>query len=151
MKDNDIIRALECCASSNYPEDCADCFYIGCTSEKGCVVEMMSDALDLIKRQQAEIERLKSILIKFLDEINIFGNKHNIDTTNFSLIPILEEEKNNLVKQIKSEARKEFAERLHKELDFCAYDADEMRGVINNLLAEMDGKEKECESLDSRS
>ena len=59
MTDNDIIKALECCASSEYPDSCADCFYIGCTLKEGCVNEMQRDVLDLINRQKAENERLQ--------------------------------------------------------------------------------------------
>ena len=76
-----------------------------------------SEYKKLIQCQKEEIERLQSILLKFVREINIFENKHNIDTSDFSLIPILENEKNSIVKQIKSEAIKEFAERL-KERSF---------------------------------
>ena len=39
---------------------------------------------------------------------------------------------------------KEFAERLHKELDFCAYDADDMKCVIDRVKEEMVGADNEC-------
>lgn len=69
-----------------------------------------------IKRLKEKIERLQSISLRFLEEMRKWGNKNNIDTTNFSMIPILESENESLVKQIKAEAYKEFAERLHEEL-----------------------------------
>lgn len=103
---------------------------------------------DELQLAKAEIERLQSILLKFVREINNFENKHNIDTSDFSLIPILEEEKNNLVKQIKAEAIKEFAERLKAE----TIEVDVSYGygrehyteavaviVIDNLVKEMVG------------
>lgn len=54
MTDNEIIKALECCNYNNYK--CDNCPYI----YKACTV--YKDAIDLINRQKAEIERLKSEL-----------------------------------------------------------------------------------------
>lgn len=58
MKDNEIIKALECC---NRNGSCSKCPYdrIRFESERDCASEMTADALDLINRQKAEIERLK--------------------------------------------------------------------------------------------
>lgn len=51
MTDNEIIKALEVCASPQYSCEC--CLYLGkCRS-------LEKDALNLIKRQRAEIERLE--------------------------------------------------------------------------------------------
>lgn len=56
MTDKEIIKALEVCM---YGHECEGCPYIG----KGlCSDKMKTDALDLINRQQAEIERLKKQL-----------------------------------------------------------------------------------------
>lgn len=55
MTDNEIIKALECCTED---EDCAHC---PLTKEiPYCIDDTMVGALNLIKRQQAEIERLKN-------------------------------------------------------------------------------------------
>jgi hypothetical protein len=61
MIDNEIIKALECCIKSSH---FGECFENKCplVSEKGCMVgkeTLYPYALDLIKRQKAEIERLK--------------------------------------------------------------------------------------------
>lgn len=56
MNDNDIIKALECCCIDR---DCSGCCYEGEKTAK-CVDDIMHDALDLINRQKAEIDRLKS-------------------------------------------------------------------------------------------
>ena len=56
MTDNDIIKALECCAEEPML-NCRKCPY-----EKSCNMgrsDMQKDALDLITRQKAEIERLQ--------------------------------------------------------------------------------------------
>lgn len=53
MNDNEIIKALECCGR----ESCLGCPYRDGKCHQGN--PMIRDALDLITRQQAEIERLK--------------------------------------------------------------------------------------------
>ena len=48
MTDNDIIKALECCGNQMY----------SCT-DKRCKAQTLGNALNLINRQKAEIERLR--------------------------------------------------------------------------------------------
>ena len=99
-----------------------------------------SEYKKLIQCQKEEIERLQSILLKFVREINIFENKHNIDTSDFSLIPILENEKNSIVKQIKAEGIKEFAERLKETANSRMLRKDVVYiEEIDNLVKEMAG------------
>lgn len=89
MTDNDIKKALKCCADTT--KGCEDCPFV----QLECIVDtentLMKSALDLINRQQAEIERLGKELIK-------------------------QQLKNNMLyetaKEAKSEAIQEFAERL---------------------------------------
>ena len=72
--DEEVIKALEICPKAECWGDCED---MGCpaASRQGCrfylrtdedhegviQTEMLKDALDLINRQKAEIERLKSL------------------------------------------------------------------------------------------
>ena len=60
MTDNEIIQALEYCAYHDMT--CRDCPYAGRFSAKFCDSELHIDALKIIKRQQAEIERLQDRL-----------------------------------------------------------------------------------------
>lgn len=61
MNDIDIIKALECCGTARLRElhtgenPCSNCPMQDC---EDCEVELPDCALDLIKRQQAEIEQL---------------------------------------------------------------------------------------------
>lgn len=70
MTDNDIIKALECCADTT--KECEDCPFL----QFECIVDtensLVKSALDLINRQQAEIERLTNIKA---DELEGKGNK----------------------------------------------------------------------------
>lgn len=82
MTDNEIINALECCDNCF----CEQCHYKPKLLD--CREELCKDALDLINRQKAEIERYKGV------------------------IKLLESD----VQAAKTEAIKEFAERLKKGL-----------------------------------
>ena len=68
MKDKEIIHALSCCSTRN-------CKFGGCLFDDGnsddvenCTTEMAKAALDLINRQQEEIEKLKDIARDALNE-----------------------------------------------------------------------------------
>ena len=54
MTDNEIIKALECCGVKH---DCSKCSYLK-DATIHCVNAIIKDAIDLIERQKAEIERL---------------------------------------------------------------------------------------------
>ena len=78
MTDKEIIKALECCTSDEW-DICDKCPYQKYKTEKGCAYHIVIDALDLINRQQAEIERLTI-------NMNAFGlgmkrEKERADTT----------------------------------------------------------------------
>lgn len=51
MTDNEIIKALECCMT----DTCSECPF----TFAGCIDTLPKEAIKLIKRQQAEIERLE--------------------------------------------------------------------------------------------
>ena len=60
MTDNEIIKALECCSKPVIEEYCSECpYHLG--GQENCH-KLLGDILDLIKRQKAEIERLKKLL-----------------------------------------------------------------------------------------
>lgn len=117
MTDNDIIKAMEYCfVNENH---CRICPYM---QKDHCIVVRTKDALDLINRQKAKIERLEYEIMKTKLE------KHLLNET---------------VEEIKAEAIKEFAERL--KANFDTYTDDEeanalyMRRLIDNLVKEMVG------------
>lgn len=111
MTDNDIIKALEHCF-----ESCnGTCPYY---KYKDCRHRLYLNALDLIDRQKAEIEKLKKGI--------------NIELDNFA------SEYDN---KIKAEAVKAFAERLKKRMGFCDLPNGIVRSHIDNLLKEMVGDE----------
>ena len=86
MTDEQIIKALECCSSSN-SEQCKKCPLISQKDELfSCLYQKESLSLDLINRQKAEIERLKKKNEKYLNRIEkdivlpkIFGEQAKIE------------------------------------------------------------------------
>lgn len=111
MTDNEIIKALECCKELS---DCDGCQYGYLRTKNGlCIDTMHNDALSLINRQKAEIERLKETIDSFADIGKLYS-------------------------EIKAEAVKEFAKRLKPMLGFGKYMSYE---EIDNLVAEMVGEE----------
>lgn len=84
-------------------------------------IDLLNSTLDLIYRQQAEIEKLK-------EEIQITKDAYTMLQT-----------KNEI---IKSEAIKEFAERLKEIVKFTddTYECWEIEGYIDNLVKEMVGE-----------
>ena len=101
MTDNEIIKALECCISTNLNE-CYNCpFHKRC--EDGEVLE--EQVISLINRQKAEIERLKGAVQEWVDG-KCISQKH--------LLMIGKSQ--NEIASIKAEAIKEFAESAEKKL-----------------------------------
>ena len=92
MTDNKTIKALECCKVCSSPEHCGECPYVECTTTKGCVGEMLTDVLDLINRQKAEIEELERELedLSSIEEISPEA-KYIVDTKADKIISLLNE------------------------------------------------------------
>ena len=111
MTDNEIIKALEWCT------DVMDCSKCLCKPYSGssCANKLKTGALDLIKRQQAEIERLQA---------------EQMMTEGYA--DALEE-------RAKAEAIKEFAERLKGRAEWDCYYEEKMvfEYSIDNLVKEM--------------
>jgi hypothetical protein len=132
MTDNEIIKAMECC-SCNSVDDCDDCprFDVDDKTTVDCMCCLMREALDLINRQKAEIERLQK-------DINVVNN---VIKNTF----LLKADKNNdPFAEIKAEAIKEFAERLkEKKFELNDQNEDIFYAVevsdIDNLVKEMVG------------
>ena len=121
MTDNEIIKALECCTDESY-ENCNECPYsidtVSCERMK-----LLEDSLDLINRQQAEIDVLRADLKRVCAERDA-----RICTNNF----------------IKSEAIKEFAERLKEK----SYKTIRNYGLTKDVVevCDIDNLVKEMES-----
>lgn len=95
MTDKQIITILECCASDENIECCKKC---ALCEKYDCYSEISKNVLDLLNRQKAEIERLYRII----------ADKDYSFAEVTSALRLAKE----LLETEKSEAIKEFAERL---------------------------------------
>ena len=91
-------------------------------------------SLDLIKRQQAEIERLRSVQLVQANRIA------ELRSTKFEQINVIQNLKQQLITS-KSEAVKEFAERLKKVWFDNGYESPDVdfEDFVDNLVKEMVG------------
>ena len=115
MTDKEIIKALECCASGKNCEECS----------LNCKAPTSKDILDLINRQQAEIENLQKELASKGLKYSILEREKAEDILGFV----------DDLKLARAEAIKEFAGRLTKEMYTVGFD-------IDNLVKEMVGEQK---------
>ena len=115
-KDKGIVKGLECCEKLN--NKCDECPY----RETGCQYELSKDALDLINRQQAELE--KYIRKSTIHEKTVELVTAQLKTAN-EVVDKIEAENNSLRKEVKRllqklqqppiEAIKEFIEKCVME------------------------------------
>lgn len=123
MTDNEIKKGLECCGSPY--NRCLECPL--CEMERvKCFTELTANALDLINRLEAENVRVRA-------KVNHFQYLHDVFTT----IP---------TNRIKTEAVKEFAERLksnaYTECSITRYKYQVVQiEEIDNLVKEMVGED----------
>lgn len=119
MTDNEIIKALECCANYGLFK-CLKCPKRG--TSKTCMYDLSKEAIDLINRKQAEVERLSKLVIE----------KH---TENNRLHDYLQ--------YTRADAIKEFAEKIDKILCLQIGPSRSLfwkiSGEIDNLVKEMVG------------
>ena len=118
FKDEDVIKGLGCCAADD-GDDCFQCPYgniVYKPGHGGCVNRCRKDALDLINRQKAEIERLTDLSDQLGNDVDIKLN----------YIYDLEEK----IETAKSESIKEFAERLKERLNTLEYTRETDRKTV---------------------
>lgn len=108
MTDDEIITALECCNNGLLKHPCLIC---PLKMDDDCEYILLKRALDIINRQKAEIERLKAEI----EEANVAER----EAENQALNENKEHTKIFLqaIEHAKSEAIKEFAERLKYRAD----------------------------------
>lgn len=122
MTDNEIIKAMQCVIGNGV--SCSECEYQKALPFPSCRRMCAKNALDLINRQAAEIERLRNrnkfLEIEYKNQGNLFWAR--VQTSNL-------------------EAIKEFAERLkkHSFVDNLSLDGKETVYVddIDRLVKEM--------------
>ncbi len=117
MTDSEIIKALECWATNTPCEESCECFKY---DTPRCDMLTAQNALNLINRQKAEIERLQSrnnfLEIEYKNQSNLFWSR---------------------VDGAKTDAIREFAERLIPLHKMLCLDEGDWRFEVDNILNEM--------------
>lgn len=121
MTDNEIVKVLEACSTQDGSIPCYDC-PCWCDDTQKCVGLNYTEVLGLIKRQNAEIERLNKV--EELSEVLS-------DTIRIRYA------------EVKAEAYKEFAEKLKDKKSQSTMDRRICTSeMIDDLLKEMVGEEE---------
>ena len=154
MIDNEIIKALKCCKKAKINQDCV---VLKCpfSTEYGCNIgleNLRNEALDLINRQKAEIERLKKNYEELIYKTECLlchatGNKFSKYTyTTQEMISFVDdyiqdccdEAVEEAKEAVKSKAIKEFAERLKENYCFTdRWGKIITKSTVDNLVKEM--------------
>ena len=114
LTDSEIVKALECCSADKSTKYCLTCPLQDMGFVGECIPEKSKNALDLINRQKAEIERFDQVIDQALTK------------TNEAKALIEKVEKMN-----KAEAYKEFAEKIKKHSYF---DHKDQRKVVAEII-----------------
>ena len=121
MTDKDIIKALKCIAG----EDailCAECAFANVEFAFRCRKNVAKAAIDHIKRQQAEIERLIDLAFDLTEDNEArVADNHDLRVE---------------LKTAKAEAIREFAKRMKEKVD-VVYSIKHLQDTIDHLVKEM--------------
>ena len=159
VKDNEIIKALECCSSQTTEITCGNCplFNVG---RVDCYRLLANNSLDLINRQKAENDNWEK-QFRILDvECSRLEKKTEEQQAEVERLQKGNDELGKAIagayelncfleatrKIVRVEAIKEFAERLKQEINIRPTHSNEQNKyvcfLINNLIKEMVGEER---------
>ena len=114
MEDKDIIKALECCTTTGL--SCKDCPAFVKVDRSNCK-KYFRGAIDLINRQQAEIERLKNLTSEKCCDNCIHEEKSLQASPCCECFGYMNFAPKNLLKLIKAKAYIEFLNKFISQLD----------------------------------
>ena len=118
MTDEQIKKALECCTKP-YCNNNKCPLHQNTVNTKDCITQLSTNALDLINRQQAEIEKLNVELVGMRGACNSYKMHYDNAKAEIEVLKVDAkrvdkdlEELDRPLTEIRAEAIKEFAERL---------------------------------------
>lgn len=141
MTDDEIIKALECCDFTDI-KACEECPLYNTFD---CSFVIIDKTLDLVNRQNAEIERLKQENKEYCEDNRIIAYQRNQRDKEIRALHNQLNGLNFMDKQIKSESVKKFAEKLKDSADKTRIKNMETEKVVfymdefklDNLVKEM--------------
>ena len=161
MTDKEVIKALECCVTPG----CDNCPYDKYEQLEPCHQILMKDALDLIKRQQEQLNNyshnVRTMAKDFIEQQKIIYRQQAEINRQKAEIEKLQLSRKQKLKEIerlkkgwkadvietentKAEAIKEFADRLKSRTHEISCNTQQVvtKEDINNLVNEMVGEDK---------
>jgi FtsZ-binding cell division protein ZapB len=150
LTDSEIVKAFKCCSDIN--DKCFEC-PLKDKSRESCVGILMSNALDLINRLQADKEYYKKNRDKYQDDVMFLSKQcDELQEENERLKNCRKEEVEKLmaatdkvISETKAEAYKEFAAKIKEDAVWICddnYIEDALTEYIDNLVKELVGEEK---------
>lgn len=149
MTDNEIIKALECCSKPVIEECCLECpYHLG--GQENCH-KLLGDIIDLINRKQAEIKEWQRTAVLNANEIIKLQAKNERLKYQVNRLKNYDERRDialhsMLIANAKSEAIKEFAERLKNSIyintNLLVYQCEDVESVIDDIVKEMVGEKE---------
>ena len=141
MTDDEIIKALECCDFTDI-KACEECPLYNTFD---CSFVIIDKTLDLVNRQNTEIERLKQENKEYCEDNRIIAYQRNQRDKEIRALHNQLNGLNFMDKQIKSESVKKFAEKLKDSADKTRIKNMETEKVVfymdefklDNLVKEM--------------
>ena len=141
MTDDEIIKALECCCFTDI-KACEECPLYHTFD---CSFVIIDKTLDLVNRQNAEIERLKQENKEYCEDNRIIAYQRNQRDKEIRALHNQLNGLNFMDKQIKTESVKKFAEKLKDSADKTRIKNMETEKVVfymdefklDNLIKEM--------------
>lgn len=124
MTDDEIIKAMECCSTDVQENPCPKCAFY---NKHRCSTLMLNAASDIINRQKVKIKSLKQIINEQDKEVLKLQNR----------IIFWRDYLNYQPEKIKSEAIKEFAEKLTDKISVYSKYVDVDGIVILNRIFRM--------------
>ena len=124
MTDNEIKKALERCGIEH---NCSKCPYHsngGC----GCINRIIKDSLDLINRQQAEIDRLESVLLGVMHFVDKWLDDEELNQDEVNRASAMREKTLQIVENQQAEIER---------LNGCVKSEDEVRAIMKAQMEPM--------------
>lgn len=149
--DEEVVKAIECCINA----DCLNCPQWSEDWYSGMCSDFLKSVLDLINRKNAEIAALTTAVDNSTKEFLKLHDEYQDQKAEIEdLREIVFTDRTEAIKNLKAEAIKEFAERLHKGIDdfrgkremvMLPYTESALLIIerkIDNLVAEMTESDK---------
>jgi hypothetical protein len=136
MTDKEIVKALKVCAKNETPFCCGECELGGNNSSCDCVDRLLKLSLDLINRQQAEIERSKEEVASKTLKCNLLEQEKAKNISGFV----------DDLKLVRADAIKELEAKIHEKLHEAEmhgnFEPVVTREMFDSVVKEMVGEGK---------